>query len=215
VLAETFVFSVALGVATTDRAEFRSRSRVVSTGPHSSFTVFKKRPNALSRRLRVEGQLAVFPTGKPLIGANPKTPIARGNQGSNVAALELLTGGRLPLDLLDTIEPKQTEFRAQPEVPVLRLSNCDDRAFGKAIADLPRCVCVLAHVERRIQRERAALHQQQTGQHGAKRDSASSLSMRSPHHADIFILSRLIPPTNVIPSCSYSMYAATAAMECG
>jgi hypothetical protein len=64
--------------------------------------------------------------------------------------LELLTGWRLPLDLLDTIEPKQAEFRAQPKVPVLRLSNGDDRTFGKAVADLPRCVCVLADVERRI-----------------------------------------------------------------
>jgi hypothetical protein len=75
-------------------------------------------------------------------------------------------------------------------------------------------VCVLADVQRRIQRERARAPRQQAGKHGAKRECALSLSVRSPHNADVLILSHLIRPTNSILSCSYLMNAATAAMEC-
>ena len=79
--------------------------------------------NILSGKFRVLSQLAVLPTCKPFIGANPKTPIARGEQASNVAAGEMLTRRRLPWDEPNAIEAKQAEFRAQPEITVGRLSD--------------------------------------------------------------------------------------------
>jgi hypothetical protein len=94
----------------------------------------------LSGKLRVVSQLAVLPTCKPFRGANPKTPIARGEQASNIAAGEMLTRRRLPWDAPNAIEAKQAEFRAEPEITVGRLSNRVDDAFEKAVADRPR-VC--------------------------------------------------------------------------
>jgi hypothetical protein len=80
--------------------------------------------------------------------ANPKTPIARDEQACNEAAGEMLIRWRLPWDAPNAIEAKQTEFRAEPEITVGRLSNCVDGACEKAIADRPRGVRVLIDVER-------------------------------------------------------------------
>jgi len=79
--------------------------------------------NHLSRNFRVVSQLAVLPTGKPFSGADPKPPIARGEQLSNIAAGEMLTRRRLPWDAPNAIEADQAEFRAQPKMTVGRLSN--------------------------------------------------------------------------------------------
>ena len=94
-------------------------------------------------------QLAVLPTCKPFRSADPKTPVARDEQASNIAAGEMLTRWRLPWDAPNAIEAKQAEFRAQPEITVGRLGNRGDRAFEKAVADRPRGVRVLIDVERR------------------------------------------------------------------
>jgi hypothetical protein len=40
--------------------------------------IFEDRQHGFSRKLCVMRQLAVFPTGKPLIGSNPKPAISRG-----------------------------------------------------------------------------------------------------------------------------------------
>ncbi len=68
-------------------------------------------------------QLAILPTGKPFFGAYPKTSIPRREQTSNIATREMLTLWRLPRDAPNTIEAKQAEFRAEPEITVWRLSN--------------------------------------------------------------------------------------------
>ena len=121
-LAETAVLSVALDAAALNRAESPGGSRRPA-GPYRSFTILKERRNNLSGKLRVVSQLAVLPTCKPMISANPKTPIARGEQASNIVAGEMLTRWRLPWDAPNAIEAKQTEFRAEPEITVGRLSN--------------------------------------------------------------------------------------------
>ena len=77
----------------------------------------------LSGKLRVLSQLAVLPTGQPFVSANPKTSIARGEHASNIGAGEMLARGRLPGDAPNTVEAKQAEFRAEPEITVGRLSN--------------------------------------------------------------------------------------------
>jgi hypothetical protein len=75
-------------------------------------------------------------------------PIAPGEQVSNVPAGELLTRWGLPWDAPNTIEAKQAEFRAEPEITVGRLSNRIDAPFEKSFADRPRSVRVLVDVER-------------------------------------------------------------------
>jgi hypothetical protein len=69
------------------------------------------------------GQLSVLPTGKPFVGADPKAPIARGEQLSNIATGEVLTRWRLPWDASNAIEAKQARFGAEPEITVGRLGN--------------------------------------------------------------------------------------------
>ena len=82
----------------------------------------------------------------------------------------MLIRRRLPGDRPDTIEAEQAEFRAKPKITVGRLGNRSDDAFGKALADLPRRVRVLADVQRRIQRERArARGEQEAGKYSSPR----------------------------------------------
>jgi hypothetical protein len=71
----------------------------------------------------------------------------------------MLIRWRLPGDVPDTIEAKQAEFRAQPEITVGCLSDGVDDASRKVVADPPRRVRVLADVQGRIQGERARAHQ--------------------------------------------------------
>src|ERR1700732_3495406 len=70
---------------------------------------------------------------------------------SDGGAGKLFTRRRLPRDSSNPIEAKKTEVRAQPEITVGRLSNCEDCAFEKTVTNLPRRVRVLTHVQRRVQ----------------------------------------------------------------
>src|SRR5262249_41690732 len=138
-------------------------------------------------------ELAALPACKPFESANPKSPVARREKLVNRVRRELLTRWRLPRDVPDAIEPKQTKFRSQPEIPVRRLGNAVDHAFGKAFANLPRRVRVLAHVQLRIERERARMPPQQHGsQHNAERESVSSSFVRSLHNAYVLRFSHPI-----------------------
>jgi hypothetical protein len=92
-------------------------------------------------------QLAVLPAGKPWLGTNPKTTIARGQQASNIAAGEMLTGWRLPRDEPNAIKANYPEFRAEPEITVGGLSNRADGAFEEAFGDRPGFVRVLINVK--------------------------------------------------------------------
>ena len=82
-------------------------------GPDRSFTILKERINILSGKVRVVSQLAILPTGESDTCANPKTPIAGGEQASDIVTGELLTGWRLPWDAPNAIEANQAEFRAE------------------------------------------------------------------------------------------------------
>jgi hypothetical protein len=85
--------------------------------------ILKERFNLLPIQFRVVSQPAVLPTCKPSSAANPETPVARDAQVSNIAAGETLALWRLPHDIPNTIEAKQPEFRAEPEITIGRLSN--------------------------------------------------------------------------------------------
>jgi hypothetical protein len=121
---------------------------VLHARPDGSFTILEERINSLSWNLWVQSQLAILPTGQPLMSANPKSSIARDQQPSNKIAGKMLIPRRLRREGPNAIEAKQAEFRSQPEITVGRLSNRLDRTFGKAFADLPGRMRVLVDIER-------------------------------------------------------------------
>src|SRR6266700_2049117 len=113
--------------------------------------VLKKGIDELSSEFRVPSEPAALPTCKALVGADPKSPVAHDEQASNEIVGQMVTLRRLPSDIPDAIEAKQTEFGSQPEITIRRLGNGGDLSFRKPLADLPRRVRVLADVQRRIQ----------------------------------------------------------------
>src|SRR6266852_6252098 len=125
----------------------------------------------------VLSQLAVLPAGKPLKRADPKRPITRDEQASYIGAREIFTRWRLPWHGSNAIESQEPEFRAQPQITVACLRYRGDCALRKPIADLPRRVRVLAHVQRRIQRQRTRAPRQQPSQSNAWRETKSSSSV--------------------------------------
>jgi hypothetical protein len=110
--------------------------------------ILKEGFNNLPIQLRVVSQLAVFPTCKPQNGANPKTPVPRYAQGSNIAAGKTLACWWPPRSGPNAIKAQQAEFGAEPEITVGGLSNREDDAFGEAVADSPCRVRILTRVER-------------------------------------------------------------------
>src|SRR4029077_12751094 len=108
--------------------------------PYHAIAILKKPENIVSGKLRVLHKLALFPACEPVRGANPKCPVARGEQGKNVTGWETLVPCRLPWNIPYSVEAQQAELCAQPEIAVGRLSNADNSAFSKALTDSPRCV---------------------------------------------------------------------------
>ena len=106
--------------------------------------------------LRIAGELATLPACKSFGGAEPKSTIAAGEQTTYVVAGERLTLWRLPENGVDAIEATQAGLGCKPDITVLGLSKLVDDTAGNALANLPRRVRILADVECRIQRERAA-----------------------------------------------------------
>ena len=101
----------------------------------------------MSGNFWIDGKLAVLPTGKPLLGGNPKSAVARNQKGIDPIAGQVLTHGRQPGDGLHTIEADQPEFCSQPKKTIRRLRHRKDGALGEAFANFPCSVRVLANVE--------------------------------------------------------------------
>jgi hypothetical protein len=130
----------------------------------------------MASKLRVLSELVVFPTCKAFDSADPKTPVARDEQLLNVVAWEVLTRRRLPGSFCDTVEAKQPEFRSQPEVAIGSLGNGVDSAFAKTFPNLPRSVCILINIQRRIKCEGVLrCSQQNKSEHCPQTTHASSL----------------------------------------
>src|SRR4029453_16572896 len=81
---------------------------------------------------------------------------------------EALGGRRAPGARAHAIEAKQAEFRPQPQVSVWGLGDGIDGAVEKALANLPRRVCVVTDVECGIQRKSTRRRRQQ---HPGERDA--------------------------------------------
>src|SRR5258705_4007163 len=133
--------------------------------------ILKNLKNIISDDFGVLRELAILPACKSFGGANPKCPVSRSQQTENVIRGKLLIRWRLPGNVLDSIEAEQAEFGAQPKITVGSLGKCVNLAFGKAVANLPRCVCVLTDIQRWIQCEHTrAPRQQHVSQCDAQRD---------------------------------------------
>src|SRR5215469_5930032 len=150
-MAKSAVLPEALSSATVNCTQLPWRRKRQPAGPYRAFPVLKERRNNLPSKFRVLNQLAVLPTCQPFPSADPKRPVARDQHPPNISGGEMLTRRRLPGDAPNAIEAKQAEFCAQPDVTVGRLSKRDDTAFGKALANPPRRVRVLADVKRGVQ----------------------------------------------------------------
>jgi hypothetical protein len=77
-------------------------------------TILEQRGNVPSGQLRILGQLSVLPACQSFTRADPKTPIAAGEQAHNVLAREVFAGWQLELDLPNAIEVKQPESCSEP-----------------------------------------------------------------------------------------------------
>src|SRR5262249_39341595 len=109
------VFSVATNAALVNDAE-PPAATLYRAHPNRAFTILEKRGNYLPGKVRILRELAALPACKPFESANPKSPVARREKLVNRVRRELLTRWRLPRDVPDAIEPKQTKFRSQPEI---------------------------------------------------------------------------------------------------
>ncbi len=116
--------------------------------PHCSLSVLEQRFHKLPIKLGVPSQLAAVPGCKAGKGAYPKSAVTRGEQSVDVLIRKMLTRRWLPGDTSNTIEAKQPEFRAEPEVSVARLGNGVDIAFEEAVPGGPRGVRVLTDIQR-------------------------------------------------------------------
>ena len=119
---ETDILSVTPNSALFNCAE---APRVIqnTANPDGAFAILKKVVDKLSRKFRVMRQSAILPARKPFVAANPKTPIASGQEASNLNAWEMLALWRLPRYAPNAIEAEQAEFGAEPEITVGRLSD--------------------------------------------------------------------------------------------
>src|ERR1700747_291155 len=115
----------------------------------------------MSGKFWILRELAVFPTGETLPRANPKRAVACHQQVEDFFIGELLTAWRLPGNGANAIETIQAKFRAQPEIAVWRRRHRKNPALGKPVANLPRRVRILAHIQRRIQSEGTRAYSQQ------------------------------------------------------
>src|ERR1017187_2675314 len=73
----------------------------------------------------------------------------------------MLASGWLPHDPANAVEANHAEFRGKPEIPVGRLSHCEDIAQGEPVPAGPRAMRILADVQRWVQRQSARRAQQE------------------------------------------------------
>src|ERR1051326_8718522 len=115
--------------------------------------ILDEAPDVISGELRILRKLSFFPSRQPFRSADPERAVARSEHTRNGARGEMPILWRLPCDTPDTVEAKQSEIRAEPEITVGCLRNAVDRAVEKALAGCPCRVRILTNVQRRIQSE--------------------------------------------------------------
>jgi hypothetical protein len=178
-VAKTFV-RCALNRA-ADRAQACTRNRD-GADPYCSERVFEQRTHHRSGEFRVGDQAAVFHAGKSTDRANPEPPVACHQQLAHSQMWQPNRPAGRPRHRLHPVKSKQAGFRSEPQIPVRCLGDRQHAAAEKAVASRPRLMCVLTHVQRRIQRDRGRTpHEQREHRRGDQRRDAA-WSIQRCHH---------------------------------
>jgi hypothetical protein len=107
-----------------DRAEFSRRRQRVAADPNRSVAILKDRSDYQASKVRVPSEFAISPARQAFHCADPESAVAGDTETHDRIAGKLFTiQRRLPTLGADTVEPKQPEASAQPDVPIWRLRN--------------------------------------------------------------------------------------------
>lgn len=166
--AESPVASITANIPTLDRAELpwlREPGLPHNpSGPNGPLVILQEGIDIEPCQLWKLSQSVVFPAYKTFSGTEPECSVPPSYQSSNIITRKTFTGRWLPGNDAVAIETQQSGLRRKPEVTVRGLSNFMNRARGKALTDFPRCMCILADVERGIQRISASAARENAGQ---------------------------------------------------
>jgi len=123
---------------------------------------FARRPDS-PRRSACNGRVEYIEgsAGSTGLGSSGEFVCGVCSSGFDCLARNLLPCGRLPGAALCAVEARQTELRAEPEIPIRALCHAVDVAQGEAVPDGPRGVSVLADIQRWIERLSAGAPRQQ------------------------------------------------------
>jgi hypothetical protein len=116
---------IAVNICSIDRAELSTRrDRVDAPDPNRSVAILKDRSDDQASKFWVPSESAISPTRQAFRCADPEGAVAGDIEGHDDIAGKLFAIQRwLPMLDAETIEPKQPETSAQPDVAVWRLRN--------------------------------------------------------------------------------------------
>jgi hypothetical protein len=115
---------VTVTICSIDRTELSRRRQRGASDPDRSAAILKNRSDKQASKVRVPSEFAIFPTRQSSHCADPESAIAGDMETHDKIAGELFAIQRwLPMLDTDTIESKQSEAGAQPDVAVWRLRN--------------------------------------------------------------------------------------------
>ena len=116
--------SMTVNICSIDRAELSRRRQRGAADPNRSVAILKNRSDKQASKVRVPSEFAISPARQASHCADPESAVAGDMETHDKIAGKLFAIQRwLPMLDADTIEPKQPEARAQPDVAVWRLRN--------------------------------------------------------------------------------------------
>ena len=149
-VTEGAVQSMTVNSRSNDRAEFprRRHHRIAAADPDRPAVILKNRSDNQASKVWVSSESAIFPAHQTVHCADPQSALAGDTEMHDKITGKLFTiQWWLPMLDADTVEPKQPEASAQPDVAIWRLTNRLYVALRETLAKLPRRVGVLTHVE--------------------------------------------------------------------
>ena len=123
-LTECTARSIAVNVCSIERAELSSRCLRVVADPNRILAILKDRGDKKASKVRVPSESSIFPARQAFHCADPESAVTGNTKIHHKIAGKLFAILRwLPMLGANTVEPKQPEARAQPDVAVWRLRN--------------------------------------------------------------------------------------------